>query len=362
MYRLATTVAANQKPLSKEDKTKKTRHVSLPFLDGKCSSKAKNHTSGKSSVSGSKTVEKGTSENLSINKSVAVPRRTEEMTKDRLDEKSPQRSQSKLKSQLMSPSLLSDEQKEQAQNVLKRRCTAKESPRTGKYSNTVKTRELSKTIPIPNDLLPQNKGDQVKELSPSKQNIKFKITKRPCTEVKTPLASFASSKDTTSFSTLNAVKNVTSVPGNAKSVSHEMAKSSSSPQRSISSIKSTLPLNFKIPKMFKFWPVDSTERNPDAIFPNRNVTEPSNSGTSLSRSKQTVHHARKCVDLDPCLSSDRQDERPSSSGQLPATSDTASSSWCDEVVKSIIQSLIEVIFFKLLLFTNFFHNRNNCLR
>ena len=333
MYRLATTVAANQKPLSKEEKTKKTRHVSLPFLDGKCYSKAKNHTSGKCSVSGSKTVEKGTSQTLSINKSVPVPRRTEEKTKDRLDEKSPQRSQSKLKRQLMSPSLLSDEQKEQAQTVLKQRCTAKESPRMGKDSNIVKTRELSKTNPIPTDLLPQNKGDPVKELPPSRQTIKFNITKRPSIEVKTPFASFPSSKDTTSFSTLNAVKNVTSLPGKTKSVSHKMAKSSSSPQQSISSIKSTLPLDFKIPKTFKFQPVDSTGRSPDAIFPKRNVTEPSNSGTSLSRFKKTVHHASKSVDLNPSLSSDRQDERPSSSGQLPATSDTVSSSWCDEVKK-----------------------------
>lgn len=283
-------------------------------------------------------MERGSSKPLNINSEVTVPQRTEETSKGSLDEKSRMRSPSKLKRQLMSPSMISAGQKEQGQNTLRRKCTAKEPPRTGKDSGTNKTRKPSNTSSISKDLSPQQKGKLVKELCPRKPKIKFKITKSLCTEAKPPSASRASSKD--SNRCLNAIKNVTSIPENDKSVSHKTAKSSSA-QQPICSIASTLPPNFKIPKMVQSRPVDGPGRNNDVISANRNFkhgTKLSNSGASFSNSKETVQQAHSCLDVTSSLSSGRRDKRSSLLDQLSATSDTVTEPWCDEVIKSIIHS------------------------
>lgn len=283
-------------------------------------------------------MERGSSKPLNINNALTVPQRTEETSKGSLDEKSPQRSPSKLKGQLMSPSLVPAKQKEQAQNVLKRKCSAEEPPRSGKDSGTIKTREPSETS-VSKDLQ-QRRGELVKRLCSRQQNNEFKATKSLCTEAKTPSATSASSKDSTSISSSNVLKNVTSMLKNDKSMSHKTAGSSSA-QQPICSIAPTLTPNFKIPKMVQSRPVDGTGRNKDAISTNRNFkhgTQLSNSGASVSNSKQTVQQAHSSLDVTPSLSFDGRDERSFLSGKLPATSDTVTEPWCDEVIKSIIHS------------------------
>lgn len=278
-------------------------------------------------------MERGSSKPLNINNALTVPQRTEETSKGSLDEKSPQRSPSKLKGQLMSPSLVPAKQKEHAQNVLKRKCRAEEPPRSGKNSGTINTREPSKASSVSKDLQ-QKRGDLVKKLCSRQQKTEFKATKRLCTEAKTPSATSASSKDSTSINSSNALKN-------DKSMSYKTAESSSALQP-ICSIASTLAPNFKIPKMVQSRPVDGTGRNKDAISTNRNFklgTELANSGASVSNSKQTVQQAHSSLDVTPSLSSDRRDERSFLSGKLPATSDTVTEPWCDEVIKSIIHSI-----------------------
>lgn len=108
----------------------------MAFHGDHCSSKAKNYVSGKDkTVTGSDIVERGYSK-LSAG---AVPQRTETKSKGGFDEKSSQRSQSKLNKPRVGPSLVSAEVKEPRQDVQKRNCRTEDPPRTGNHSRYIKT-------------------------------------------------------------------------------------------------------------------------------------------------------------------------------------------------------------------------------
>nr|XP_046248069.1 transcriptional protein SWT1 [Scatophagus argus]XP_046248070.1 transcriptional protein SWT1 [Scatophagus argus]XP_046248071.1 transcriptional protein SWT1 [Scatophagus argus] len=329
VYRLEKTQATDRKPANKEEERTRAK-TSVLFHEGNCSSKAKNYISGKyHPVSGSTTVERGSSTYLSTNTTVAAPQRTVKTLKGSLNEKSSQRSSSKL----MSPSLVSAEQREQPHNVLKRKYKAEEPPRTRKDSNTIKTKEPSKSSSISKDYLWQKRGELVKDGCQLHQKNKFEATRSLCTEAKAPCASAtkesSTAKQTTSASSSKAVKTVTSVPGNVNSVSHKTAKSSSA-QQQMCSIASPLPLTFKIPKTVPSKPVDGTNENNVA---NRKLgTQLSNSGASLSSSKQEVgQQTHSCFDGTPAFSSEGQTKMSSLSGHPPPMLDAIAEPWDDEM-------------------------------
>ncbi|XP_078114699.1 transcriptional protein SWT1 isoform X2 [Sander vitreus] len=336
VYRLAKTQATDQKPVNKEEECTKSKRVLVPFHWGKCSSKTKNYISGnENTVSGSKTVKMGHLK--SSNNACTVPQRTDKTSNERSDKKSSQRSPSKRKKQLTSPSLVSAEQKEQRQDVLERERRAEEPSRTGNDSNTIKTREPGKTSSAFKDTSWQKRTELFEKMC--QRHKKNKAKRSLCTEAKTSSSSTTkhsstSAKQTTSVSSSNVVKNVTSIPGNATSVSHKTAKSTSAQQQKCS-IASYLPLNFKIPKKVQPRPVGSTGRDNDASSTNRNLkhgTEISASGASRSNSKQeTVQQAHSCLDVTPSCSSEGQDKRSSLSDQLPATSHTVTEPWYDQM-------------------------------
>ncbi|XP_070765322.1 transcriptional protein SWT1 [Enoplosus armatus] len=331
-YRLAKTQATDQKPVNKEEECTKTKRLSVPFHGGNCSSKAKNDISGKVyTVSGSKTVERGASKPLNTSNAGTVPQRTEETSKCSLDEKTSLRRPSKLKKQLMSPSLVSAEQ-----NALKSKCRAEEPQRTGNDSTTIRIREPSKTASISKDSARLKRRELVKEMCQRHQENKSEAKRSLYKDAKTPSTSTTkqlstSAKHTTSVSSSNVMKNFTSVPGNMTSVSHKTAKSSSAHQQ-IWSPASSLPVKFKIPRKDQLRPVDSTGENNNAVSTNRNLKHgnmPSSSGASVSDAKQeTVKQAHSCLDVTPSSSSQGQDKR---SGQLPATFGSVPEPWYDEM-------------------------------
>ncbi|KAF1385463.1 hypothetical protein PFLUV_G00108030 [Perca fluviatilis] len=336
VYRLAKTQATDQKAVNKEEECTKSKSVLVPSHWGKCSSKAKNDISGnENTVSGNKTVKMGHLK--SSNNAGTVPQRTDKTSNERSDEKSSQRTPSKRKKQLMSPSLVSAEQKEQRQDVLERERRAEELSRSGNDSNTIKTREPVKTSSASKDTSRQKRTELFEKMCQRHQKNKAK--RSLCTEAKTSSSSTTkhsstSAKQTTSVSSSDVVKNVTSIPGNATSVSHKTAKSSSAQQQKCS-IASPLPPNFKIPKLVQPRSLGSTGRDNDASSTNRNLkhgTEISVSGASRSNSKQeTVHQAHSCLDVTPSCSSEGQDKRSSLSDRLPATSHTVTEPWYDQM-------------------------------
>ena len=304
----------------------------MPVHGGNCSGKAKHDISGNHYPdSGSKTVERRSSG--------SIQRREEATSKGSSDEKSSRGSPSKLKKQLMSPSRGFAEQKERY--ALKKRSRVEEPPRTGKDSSTFKTREPSKSSTASKDSPRQNRRELVKDTGQRHQEFKFKDTKLSWTEVKGPSASptkqsSTSAKHTTSDSSSHAVKNITFIQGNVKSVSDNTPKSSSTQQQ-----VSPLRFTFKIPKKVHPRPVESTSKKNEANSTNKTVkhgTEVSKSVATVSNSKQkTVQQPHSCLDVTPSFSSEGQDKRSSLSGELPATSDTHSEPWYDQVMKNILR-------------------------
>ncbi|KAI3368191.1 hypothetical protein L3Q82_007915 [Scortum barcoo] len=195
VYRLAKTQATDLKPVNKEGERTKTKSFSAVYHGGNCSSKAKNYVSGKDvTVSGSKTVDNRTSKPLNSNTAGTVPQRAE-TSKSSLD-KSSHRSTSKLKKQLMSPCLVYGEEKEQVNNVLKRKYRGENLPRTGNDSSTSKTRELSNSSSVSKDYLQQKRKELVKELRRKHEEVKSEAKRSLCTDAKTPSASTAKQSST----------------------------------------------------------------------------------------------------------------------------------------------------------------------
>ncbi|XP_035767444.1 transcriptional protein SWT1 [Neolamprologus brichardi] len=136
VYRLAKTQATEQKPVNKDRQYAKSKPDFVAFHRDHCSSKAKNYVSGKDkTVTGSDIVERG----YSKLRAGAVPQRTETKSKGGFDERSSQRSQSKLNKPPVGPSLVSAEVKEPRQDVQKRNCRTEDPPRTGNHSRYIKT-------------------------------------------------------------------------------------------------------------------------------------------------------------------------------------------------------------------------------
>ncbi|XP_042339765.1 transcriptional protein SWT1 isoform X2 [Plectropomus leopardus] len=338
VYRLARTQATDQKPVIKKEECR------MPFHREKGSSKAKHDISRKDDAGrGSKTVERESSKPSRTNSADAVPPRTDKTSKGSFDEKSSRRSPSKSKEPLMSPSLVSAEQKEQRQDVLKRRCRTEKPPRSGDDSSTIKTREPSKTSSHSKDSQWQKKTELFERLCQRHQENKAK--RSLCTEAKTSSASTTKhssppAKHTTSVSSSNAVKKVTLIPRSVTSVICKTAKSSSSSssssaQQQISSVASPLPIHFKIPKKVQPRPVDNTSENNDATSTNRNLkheTELSDSRASTSNSKQeTVQQVHSGLDITPSFSSEGQDKKLSSSSPVPVTPHTLTEPWYDQM-------------------------------
>ncbi|XP_070688194.1 transcriptional protein SWT1 [Pempheris klunzingeri] len=337
VYKLAKKQAKDQKPVHKEEECTKTKRISLIFHGGNCSSKAKTYISETNdAVSGSRSVEREPSRPSNTSN---VPQRAEKTSKASIDEKTSQGFSFKLKKQLMSPSLVSVEQKEKGHHVLKKKHRAEEPPRTGNDSNTIKEREPSKTSSISSDSVLQKRRELVKFIWKRHPENKLEAKKSTCTEAKTPSASATkkssiSAKHTTSVSSSNMVKHVTSVPCSATSVSHKTVQSSSAQQLTCSPA-SPLPPDFKIPKKFQTRPVYSTRDNNDAISTKRDLKRQikfSFSGPSVSNTKQeTVQQAHSCLDVAPSFSSERQDERSSLSSKHAATFDTVTEPWYDQM-------------------------------
>ncbi|XP_076580451.1 transcriptional protein SWT1 isoform X2 [Chaetodon auriga] len=319
------------------DRETRTESVSLPFHGGHCSSKAKHFISGKYyTARGNETVERGSSKPFNTNN--AVTQRKEESSKGKRHEKSSQRSSDTLKKQLMSPSLVSAEQKARAQNVLSRRCRAEKPQRTGKDSKPIKSREPSKTSYICKNSVWQKREEVAKQKHQQHLEDKWKVTKRLCAPAKTPSSttkqSSASGKHTTSVSSSHTMKNVTSVPQNVTLESHKTAKPSSAQQQA-RPVASPLPADFKIPKIVPPRPVRCAGDGSDAPTASRNLkhkTELSKTGSTVSSSKPgTVQPAHGCLDAARSFSPEGEDERSSLSGCPPATLDAVTEPWCDQM-------------------------------
>lgn len=348
VYRLQKTQTTDQKPLEKD--CKKTKSVSLPYHGGSCSSKEKKNVSEEYSGSGSKSGERKSSKHSSKN----IPQRREEASEGSLDEKFSQRTSSKLKGQLMSPSLVPAEAKQQMQNVLKRKYRAEEPPGSGKDRSSIKTREPSKSSSYSKDSQ-QRKGERVKNQHPSQHRTKSKTATPQCTKAKAPTPLHVSSKDCAPISGSNTIS------CNVKSTS--LDANSSSTQQPTCSVRSTLTLNFKIPKMVQSRPVNSTERTRDGISPKGNFKhgiELSDSGASLRDLQTTVQPAHSCLDGALSLSSGRSGKDSFFTGKLAASSKTEAEPWCDEVIISIHSVSISHCFhFIASLYTCFFMT-NKC--
>lgn len=334
VYRLAKTKETDQKPVNNYEDCTKTKSVSVEIQEGNCSSKAKHDISGKdNTVSRSKTAEKEPSKPLST--TGTIPQRTERTFKVSLDEKSSQRSPSKLKKQLMSPSLVSAKQKDQRYNVPKKKCRAKEPSGTEHDSISVKTREPSNTSSTSKDSSMQQKQEPVKEMCQKHQEKECKAKKRLYTDAQIPSTSTAKQSSTlathtTSKSSSKVLKSVTSVVGTVTSVSSKAAQSS--PQQQIHS--------FKIPKKVLPRPVDSTDGNKDVFSKNTNLkhdTKLSNSEVSVRYSThENVQQPHSCLNVAPSFPLEGQDKGSSLSGQLPAVSNTDTEPWFDQVMKGLV--------------------------
>lgn len=165
VYRLAKTQATEQKPINKDRQYAKSKPDFVPFHGDHCSSKAKNYVSGKDkTVTGSDIVERGYSK-LSAG---AVPQRTETKSKGGFDEKSSQRSQSKLNKPRVGPSLVSAEVKEPRQDVQKRNCRTEDPPRTGNHSRYIKTSKPTSST----SAIEMRQKHEKKELKPQRSFYK----------------------------------------------------------------------------------------------------------------------------------------------------------------------------------------------
>ncbi|KAK2835263.1 hypothetical protein Q5P01_015747 [Channa striata] len=335
IYRLAKTQATDQKPVNEDEDCTKSVHVQS--CGGNSSRKAKPDISGKNiSVSGSRMEEKELSKPLSF--CSTIPQRTERSSKVSSDDKSSQRSPSKLKKRLMSPSLLSADQREHWKNLLKKNCRTQEPQRTRHDSTTVKTREPSKTSSTSKDSSRHNRKEDVKKIC-QKHQEKLYEARSPSTKAKIPSAattqpSSALSKHLTSESSSKVLKNITSVPGAVTSVSHKAAKSS--PQQQIHSLTPRLPHKFKIPKKDKPRPVNIKCDNNNSISNNRDLEHKSellDSGFKVRKSMQgNVPQPHSSLDDTPSFSFDgRRDKWSSLSDQPPAVSNATAEPWYDQM-------------------------------
>ncbi|CAJ1060972.1 transcriptional protein SWT1 isoform X1 [Xyrichtys novacula] len=342
VYRLTKTHATEQKPVNKEEESRKTKSDTVSPQGEHRSSKAKHDTSGKDkAASGSRTVDKGMPKPSNSRHTSTVPLRTEETSKRSPDEKSSHRSLSKLKKEIMSPSLVTDKHKEADRNALKKRPAAEERQRSYDDRHSIKTSTPGKTSHVSKDCVKQTGKELVQETCGHDDEITIKVKTDPCAEVKTPfistkVSSFTLAKPSTSVSSSNMVNNFTPVEGNISCMTNQTVKSSSAKK---SSILSPFAIRFKIPKKVKPKPLVSIteDKNTFPVIKNiRKGTEPPNSEASASKSKQeTVPQTYSRSAATPSVSSEGQEKRPPLSGQPPALFDTPTKPVPDQVVEEL---------------------------
>ncbi|XP_030583742.1 transcriptional protein SWT1 isoform X2 [Archocentrus centrarchus] len=330
VYRLAKTQATGQKPINKDRQYLETKPVVVPFHGGHCSSKAMNYVSGEDkTVTRSDIVERRSSKLLNINNAGTVPWRTEKTSKGGFDEKSSQRSPSKLKMPLVGPSLVSAKGKELRQAVKRRECMAEDPLKTGNYSSTVKTDEPTSYVSA--DSLEHKRRQLVKEMC-KRHAKKLKGNRSLCKDADSSSASITKKSSTSVKHT--ASESSSEAPINVTSVSHEVVRTSAIPKR-LNSITLLVPSNFKIPKKVQSEPLESKGEINDALPTNPNFrhgAKPPVSGVLISNSKEdTMQQTQRFLNVATKFPFERQDARSSLSGQILETSDTNTEPWYDQM-------------------------------
>ncbi|XP_074524707.1 transcriptional protein SWT1 [Halichoeres trimaculatus] len=318
VYRLTKPHATDQKPVKKEEESRKTKSATVSSHREHSSSSAKHDTSGKdNTASGSKTVDRGTSKPVYTKHTHTVSQGRGETSEGSKDEKSSHRSASKLKTQLMSPSLVSDTHKEHEVNALKRRPTAVEPHRTRDGRNSIQAREHSKTSDVSKHCVNKAGKELVQKMCHRDDEKTLKVKTYPPKEVKAPSVppkepSITSAKPSPSVRSSKMVNNFTPVKENVTFVSHQAAKSTSS---------LTSPVRFKIPKKGQPRPEGGTCENNNVYPANKNTkTDASNSETSVSKPKQNFEPQYQSTS--GITWTKGQEITPSLSGQPPAISAT----------------------------------------
>ncbi|KAM9849252.1 transcriptional protein SWT1 [Aulostomus maculatus] len=319
VYRQSKTHATDQKPVNEDKDYSKQKSASLSSHRGYYSTKANPETSWKNTfVHVSKAKERTRSKSPSIIRAG----REKKVSTGHSDKRDFHRSPSKEKKPLMSPSLVSSEQKKQRHNVMKKFKT-EEPSRTENVSNSIKTKEPSKTSAMSRDSTEQKKMEIYKKM---RQRLQAKNLKERKSHYKETQTSSTSTKPTTSEDVSDVLKNTSSVSGSK--VSFKISKSSGT-QHQKSSLPSPLNLDFKIPK--KATPVlPETVEIKDPIPTNRTLkheTAFSDPGSLADNSNQTP----SCVGVAPTFPYERKDESPSVSSKDPAVCDTAAVSWCEQM-------------------------------
>lgn len=261
-------------------------------------------------VSSTKTVETGSSKSFRLSSDVS--QKTQASSQRSCDEKSHQRTSSKVKSPLLS------EREQRIQKIFGR---ARKLSRNEKKGNAKPTAP-AKTKSISGGLLLQEKGKLLKDLSPKKLR----------SAVETASVSFLS-QDTTSKTKgiSHAIKNDAPV----KSAPHKAATSESL-KHPVWSVEAANLSSFKIPKMVHQGQAEITGKHSNSASTNRNQER----ATELSK-PETFHQSHICRDgSSPSRSCDTRNETSSSSSHLPDTSTTVTNPWQDEVTKCKISCIL----------------------
>ncbi|XP_029356099.1 transcriptional protein SWT1 isoform X1 [Echeneis naucrates] len=314
-HRQATAQAANQKPVEKAKEYRKSQSVSLLFHTRKRLGKAKNYVSEKdNNGSGSRILERGSSNPFGTDTSGTVPQKTESIYKGKLHDKSSKRSPAA-------------EQKVQRSSA-KKKHRAEESQRTGNDSIAIK------------DLSEQKRRELVKKMAQRCQKNEFKPKMRLRTEALTLSASISNkllvNQHTTSDCSSKTLKKVISNQRSGKSLSHKTAQLSS-PQQQIDSLPPTLPQNFKIPKKVQLRQVVSTGNDRAAISASTNRNHqtalPHFDASIRNMEQDNILQRHSYSDVTTSFFSEEQDKQSSLSHQLPPVSSATNEPCYDEIVQ-----------------------------
>lgn len=255
-------------------------------------------------VSSTKTVERDSRKSISVSSDVSQKSRSQRTC----DEQSHQRTSAKAKTLLLS------EREQRIQKIFGR---ARKLSRNEKNCNA-KTREPAETKSISGELLQQEKGKPLKDLSP----------KRLRSEAETSSVSFLS-PDTTS-KTKGISNPVKKASPNVKSASHKAATPETLKHPVWSLEAAPLP-SFKIPKTIHRDQAEITGKSSTSASTNR----PHGHENDLSRSED-FHRTLVCSDASQSLSCDTRNEglsSSSSSSHLPDPPTTDTNPGQDEVTQ-----------------------------
>lgn len=254
-------------------------------------------------VSSPKTVEWKSSELFSV--SSGVSQRPQAISQHSCDEKSHQRTASKVKTLLLS------EREQKIQKIF------------GRARKLSRNEKSDKTKSISEKQMLQEKRKLWKDLSPRSLH----------SEAETSLVSFLSKEATSRTKTIsNTIKNTSPV----KSVLHKTAMLES-PKQPVWSLEATPLPSFKIPKMVDRRPAETTAKTSISASSDRK----SKHATELSK-PDTVHHSHNKHDRSWILSCDTGNETSSSSSHLQDTSTTLTNTWQDEVMKCKFFNIVAV--------------------